>query len=53
MREHARHNIPITFPSHFQHIILTDAKGKKKGRVVIDIQKLNKMVLTNFYSLLV
>lgn len=28
-----------------------DAKGKKKGRVVVDIQKLNKMVFPNIYSL--
>lgn len=28
-----------------------DAEGKKKGRVVVDIRKLNKIVLPNFYLL--
>lgn len=28
-----------------------NAEGKKKGRVVVDIRKLNKIVLPNFYLL--
>lgn len=31
----------------------TDIKGKKKGRVVVDIQKLNEIVLPDSYPLLV
>lgn len=32
-------------------VLKTDVESKKKDRVVVDIQKLNKMILFDFYSL--
>lgn len=32
-------------------IYKTDSHNKKKGRVVIEIQKLNNLILPDFYSL--
>lgn len=41
---------PFSFPVFV--IWKNDAEGKRKGRAVVDIQKLNKMVLPDFYPLL-
>lgn len=43
--EHTLFSLPIFV------IWKNDAKGKRKGRAIIDIQKLNKMVLSDSYPL--
>ena len=42
-------HIPFSFPVFV--VWKTDAEGKKKGRAVVDICKLNEMVLLDFYPL--